>query len=99
MARELNHRLTSTDAAFLYVEKPSEAMSIGGCLVYDGHIPAAEVFRVMSQRMHELPRYRQRVVFPPFGVAHPTWEDDPEFDLVNHIEETTLPAPADELTM
>jgi diacylglycerol O-acyltransferase / wax synthase len=99
MARELNHRLTTTDASFLYAEKPSEAMNIGGCLVYDGHVSADELARVLTQRLHEIPRYRQRVVFPPFGLAHPTWEDDPDFDLANHIEEVTLPAPADDLTM
>jgi WS/DGAT/MGAT family acyltransferase len=36
------------------------------------------------------------VVFPPLGLAHPTWEDDPDFDLRNHVEELTLPAPGDD---
>jgi WS/DGAT/MGAT family acyltransferase len=52
--------------------------------------------RVLEQRLHELPRYRQRVVFPPFGIAHPTWEDDPQFDLANHLHEITLPPPGDD---
>jgi diacylglycerol O-acyltransferase / wax synthase len=99
MARDLNHRLTTTDAAFLYVEKPTEPMNIGGCLIYDGHVSADELARVLEQRLHEIPRYRQRVMFPPFGLAHPTWEDDPGFDLADHIEEITLPAPADDLMM
>lgn len=99
MARELNHRLTATDARFLYFEKPGEAMNTGGCLIYDGHISTEEFVRLFAERLHALPRYRQRVVFPPFGLAHPTWEDDPEFDLKNHVEEVTLPAPGDDLTM
>jgi WS/DGAT/MGAT family acyltransferase len=99
MARELKSRLTTTDASFLYAEKPTEAMNTGGCLVYDGHISGAEFLELFAQRLHELPRYRQRVVFPPFGLAHPSWEDDPRFDLANHVEEVTLPAPADDLTM
>ncbi len=36
------------------------------------------------------------MVFTPFGLAHPTWEDDPDFDLDNHIEERELPAPGDD---
>jgi WS/DGAT/MGAT family acyltransferase len=99
MPRELSNRLTTTDATFLYAEKPNETMNTGGCLVYEGHISGEEFLRLFEQRLHELPRYRQRVVFPPFGLAHPTWEDDPRFDLANHVEEMTLPAPADDLTM
>jgi diacylglycerol O-acyltransferase / wax synthase len=49
--------------------------------------------------MHELPRYRQRVVFPLFGLAHPTWEDDPFFDVANHVDEITIPAPGDDRAM
>jgi WS/DGAT/MGAT family acyltransferase len=99
MARELSRRLTTTDASFLYAEKPREAMNTGGCLVYDGHISGKEFLELFAERLDELPRYRQRVVFPPFGLAHPVWEDDPRFDLANHVEEVTLPAPADDLTM
>jgi diacylglycerol O-acyltransferase / wax synthase len=99
MAPELNQRLTPADARFLYAEKPSEAMNTGGCLVYDGHISGDEFVRMFDRRLDQLPRYRQRVVFPPFALAHPAWEDDPRFDLANHVEEVTLPAPADDLTL
>jgi WS/DGAT/MGAT family acyltransferase len=55
--------------------------------------------QTVLDRLHLLPRYRQRVVFPPFGVAHPTWEDDPEVDIRNHVEEVELPAGADDQVM
>jgi WS/DGAT/MGAT family acyltransferase len=51
---------------------------------------------LLEQRLHLLPRYRQKVVFPPFGIAHPTWEDAPDFDVRNHVDELTLPAPGDD---
>jgi diacylglycerol O-acyltransferase len=38
-------------------------------------------------------------VFPPFGLAHPTWEDDPQFDLAHHVDEITLPPPGDDRTL
>jgi diacylglycerol O-acyltransferase / wax synthase len=95
----LNRRFSTQDASFLYVEKPTQPMHIGSVNVYDGHVSRDEVIAVLQQRLHLLPRYRQRAVFPPFGVAHPTWEDDPSFDAANHVEEIALPAPGDDRTL
>jgi diacylglycerol O-acyltransferase / wax synthase len=92
----LRRRLSSLDAGFLYGERPDQPLHIGGCLVYDGPITLDALTRLVASRLHLLPRYRQTIVFPPFGVAHPTWEDDPAFDLRNHLAEVTLPAPGDD---
>src|SRR5262245_14146078 len=99
MTPELNRRLTTLDAGFLYVEKPTQPMHVGGCLVYQGHLSRDELIRVMTERLSELPRYRQKVMFAPFGLAHPTWEDDPKFDPANHVEEITLSPPGDDRTL
>lgn len=99
MTRPLNRRLTSQDASFLYVEKPNQAMHVGSCMLYEGTITAAELMDAIEQRLPQIPRYRQKAVFPPYGIAHPTWEDDPQFDLRNHVRELTLPAGADERTL
>ena len=96
MARELNRRLSISDASFLYVEKPNAPMHVGSCLIYDGHVSADALARVLRERIHLMPRYRQKVVFPPFALAHPTWEDDPDFDVSRHVREVTLPAPGDD---
>ena len=40
-----------------------------------------------------VPRFRQRVVVPSFGVANPTWVDDPDFDLDYHVRRQRLPEP------
>ena len=95
-ARELNRRLTSVDATFLYGEKPTQPMHVGGCMIYEGRLSLEALIGALDARLHLLPRYRQKVVFPPFGLAHPTWEDDPEFDIRNHAAEITLPSPGDE---
>ena len=92
----LSRRLTAADAAFLYFEKPHEPLHVGSCFIYKSHISKQELAELLLERLHLLPRYRQKVVFPPFGVAHPTWEDDPDFDIQNHIEEADLPAPGDD---
>src|SRR6186997_2605073 len=88
-----SQRLTSHDAVFLYWERPEQPMHVAEIMVYEGRITAADMIGMLTERMHLLPRYRQKVVRAPMGVAHPTWEDDPEFDVGNHIDERTLPAP------
>ena len=92
----LNRRLTTSDAGFLYFERPTEPLHIGSVSVYEGHISRDDVIQTLEERLHLLPRYRQKLVFPPFGIAHPTWEDDPDFDVRNHVEEVELPAPGDD---
>jgi diacylglycerol O-acyltransferase len=43
----------------------------------------------------DVPRLRQRVMSPPFGIAPPRWEDDPHFDLDYHLRRVALPPPGD----
>ncbi len=43
--------------------------------------------------MGAVPRLRQRVVVPLFGIGAPTWVDDPDFDLDYHLRRTRLPEP------
>src|SRR5215212_1070277 len=92
----LRRRLTPLDAGFLYAERPTQPLHIGFCILYAGPLSRDTLVEAVGARLHLVPRYRQRVVFPPFAVAHPTWEDDPDFDLGHHISEVTLPPPADE---
>jgi WS/DGAT/MGAT family acyltransferase len=95
MATELNRFLTPLDATFLYVERPNETMHIGGCMVYEGEFSREYMVEQIAARMHLLPRYRQRVLFPPFLVSHPVWVDDPAFNLENHVEEVWIPEDGD----
>jgi diacylglycerol O-acyltransferase / wax synthase len=92
----LNHRLTTLDATFLYTEKPAQPMHVGGSMLYEGHLSLDALVRALECRLHLLPRYRQKVVFPPFAMAHPTWEDDPAFDIRHHAALVTLPPPGDD---
>jgi WS/DGAT/MGAT family acyltransferase len=85
--------MTSSDAAFLYVERPSAPLHIGSLGIYEGAIPFDDFVEHINARLPNIPRDRQRTVSVPFSVAHPTWEDDPEFDIRNHIKLVTLPPP------
>jgi diacylglycerol O-acyltransferase len=51
----------------------------GGIFFLRGELPFDKFFGHIVSRLHITPRYRQRLVFPPFNLAHPTLEDDPDF--------------------
>jgi diacylglycerol O-acyltransferase len=90
-------RLTGLDASFLALEAAGAHMHVGSVLVFEGPAPEYEAFKDRIERgLHSVPRYRQRLAFPPFGVARPVWVDDPHFNVVYHVRHTALPAPAGE---
>jgi diacylglycerol O-acyltransferase / wax synthase len=89
----LNRRLSPQDATFYYLETPEAPMSIGSVAIFEGHIPYRRFLESIQSRMHLIPRYRQRVVEPPFNIGRPTWEFDPDFDIRRHIMRVPLPAP------
>ena len=40
-----------------------------------------------------MPRYRQKLAFPPLEIGRPFWVDDPTFNLDYHVRHTALPKP------
>src|SRR3990172_2865001 len=96
---ELAKRVSSADAWFLYFEKPQAPLHIGSLGIFDGDIAVETTIEGVAERMHLIPRYRQRAVFPPFFSGHPTWEDDPQFSVERHIREAALPAPGTQETL
>ena len=64
--------MRGADAMFLYFEKKSMPLHIGSVSVLDGPFDE-ECERMIEARLPEIPRYRQRVLFPPFNIAHPVW--------------------------
>jgi diacylglycerol O-acyltransferase len=49
----------------------------------------------IAQRMHLLPMFRWKALKVPFGLHHPVWVDDPDFDLDYHVRRIACPAPGD----
>jgi diacylglycerol O-acyltransferase / wax synthase len=88
----LRRRMRGADAVFLYFEKEQIPLHIGSVAVLDGDFPE-ESERLIEARLPEIPRYRQRLMFPPMNISHPTWEFDPEFDIRNHIRRVRLDPP------
>ena len=96
MTSRLTRRLSAQDAAFLYWERSAASLHIGSLGVYEGRIPFDRFVEQLDARMPRLPRYRQRVMFVPFSLAQPTWEDDPDFQVRHHVHRVSLPPPGNE---
>jgi len=92
----LSRRLSAQDATFYYLETPEAPMNIGSAAIFEGQMSYRRFLKSIQSRMHLIPRYRQRVVEPPFNIGRPTWEFDPEFDIRRHIMRVPLPAPGTE---
>lgn len=93
---QLNQRLTSTDASFLYFERKEAPLHIGGISVFEAEIPFNEFVAQVVARLPQLPRYRQKVTPVPFNFGHPSWEFDHNFDIKRHIFRVEVPAPGGE---
>jgi len=89
----LSRRTSGIDAAFLYLERREIPLNIAAVCIFDGPIPVKEFTAAIASKLHLLPRYRQVVADPPFHLGYPTWEDDPKFDIRNHVIRVRLPAP------
>src|ERR1700709_1664538 len=90
-------RLTGLDASFLAFEKDGAHMHVGAVLVFAGPVPGYDDFVAhLERRLHLVPRYRQRLAFPPFGAGRPPWVDDSHFNVRYHLRHAGVPAPGGE---
>src|SRR3954463_11797971 len=87
-------RLSPVDASFLHQERQSSHMHVGAVLLFEGRAPAYdEMLEQIESRLHLVPRYRQKLAFPPLESGRPLWVDDPNFNLEYHARITALPKP------
>src|SRR3954447_18880843 len=90
-------RLTPVDASFLHQERQSSHMHVGAVVIFEGPPPAYdEMLDHVESRLHLVPRYRQKLAFPPLESGRPLWVDDPTFNLEYHVRITALPKPGSE---
>jgi WS/DGAT/MGAT family acyltransferase len=92
-------RLTALDATFLNFETARQPLHIGGLYIYEdqptiaGRPGVRGLFQTLEERLHLVPRYRQRIREVPLALGHPLWVDDPDFDLTYHLRRLALPSP------
>src|SRR4051812_29897459 len=91
-------RLTGLDASFLYMETPTNHMHVASTCIFDpstvpGGYDFDKVKDLIENRLPLLPPFRWRLVEVPFGLHHPLWIEDPDFDLDFHVRRAALPSP------
>jgi diacylglycerol O-acyltransferase / wax synthase len=97
-------QLTALDATFLELEQMDEGatMHIGSVMIFEtppnGVCPTlAEVRESIASRLTKLPRYSQKLSSERTGgLSWPRWQDDPQFDVADHIQRAALPSPGGE---
>ena len=93
-------QLTGLDTSFLNIETPTTYGHVSGLAIFDpstaSHPSTLEdIKQLIEERIHLLPPYRRRLVEIPFGLDHPYWIEDPDFDLDFHVRHIGLPPPGD----
>ena len=87
---QANNSFSWADALFLYIERPGQPLSMACVSTFEGAVPLKACRDFVESKLPEIPRYRQRVAFPPFNIGLPSWQPDPNFDIRNHIRQVTL---------
>ena len=97
-------QLSGLDGAFLAMETRTVFGHVGSVCVVDARIaPGVDsgltlehLTRAVTSRLPLVPLFRRRLVTVPFGLDHPYWIEDPDFDIEFHVRELALPAPGND---
>jgi len=86
-------QMTAVDTAWCHMEREDNPMMITGVLVLDRQVDVNQFRELLEKRLLRYNRFSQRVVERD-GKAF--WEDDPHFNLDNHLHHIALPHPGDQ---
>lgn len=96
-------RLTPEDEVMLWPDRlwPQDIGALvildgRGLFDLDGRFRIEEARAVVASRLHLQPRFRQLLYVPPHEQGGPLWVDAPAFDLAQHVEVLSVPAPGGE---
>ena len=93
---EKSERLSPMDSMMLFFETSTGSGNIFGVCHTEGRISFDDFVCDFRHRLHRLPLFRKIIVPVPFDLAHPTWEGDPSFDLLEHLHHVELEPPGSE---
>ncbi len=82
---DLPQRMTALDASFLYLERPNALLHVGAIFTFARKIELPRLVAYMAERIALVPRYAQRAVMVPLNLNHPVWENDPDFEIHDHV--------------
>ncbi len=92
--------MSNIDAAWLHMDDPTNLMMITGFFEFAGPLDYERLKATVEVRMvRRWRRFRQRVRESRLPLRGPYWQDDPYFDIDNHIFQIGLPSPGDDATL
>jgi WS/DGAT/MGAT family acyltransferase len=85
----------------LHIDGPSQFGHVAGLAIFarpdaNDYDPFGAWRERIESRLDLLEPLRRRLLHVPFGLDHPFWIDDPDFDLDHHVHHATLPSPGTE---
>lgn len=89
-------RLRPGDMTLLSSESASTPMHLATLEVFEPPEDGFDYRRLVAlvgDRLAFVPRYRQRLMTVPGGLAPPVWVDDDDFDLTYHVRQSAVPRP------
>jgi diacylglycerol O-acyltransferase len=90
-------QLSGLDSVFLDAENDHQFTHVSQLLILEKPDPGFAPFpawrRQLADRLHQLEPLRRRLVEVPFGLDHPYWIADPDFDLDFHVRHSAVPPP------
>lgn len=94
-------QLSGLDATFLYMESATNYGHVGGLQIFANpvveHQRTPEEDAANTEYLYGLASYtRRRLVEVPFGLDHPYWIEDPDFDREFHERTLALPSPGND---
>lgn len=100
MPKYMYERLSAQDNSFLVGERPNVPLHIAAVATYelgsvanrDGGVDIRRLRQFIEARLHEIPRYRQKLMWVPIE-NRPVWVDDHHFNIDYHIRHAALPRP------
>lgn len=92
--------MSSVDAAWLHMERPTNLMMINGFFLFDGEVEFERFKATIENRLvAQFSRFRKRVVETGLIMKSPNWETDERFDINAHVHRVALPSPGDEAAL
>jgi len=88
-------RVSADDLMSLATERGSTPLQVGAVLMLDrsASLEPALVAAALAERVHAVPRLRQRLVEVPWGCGRPVWVDDRDFSVSSHFSVVSCPTP------
>jgi diacylglycerol O-acyltransferase len=74
----------------LHLERDGMPLNVACVSVLEGEIRFEDGLQFIESKLPLIPRLFKRVVAPPLNLGLPSWENDPNFDIRNHVREVTL---------